>query len=687
MSLLARFALTALLAPLSLHAAAAPTPIDVRDLVQFERVGSPALSPDGTQVAYTVRTYDLDAAKGVTRIWLRDIDGSDSRAVSSSLSSAGGPTWGPKGDRLYFLSGRSGSQQVWMLPLGGGEAEQLTHSELSIDDFRLSPDGTILAYTQRVFPDCTPPVDRCTADRVSAKDAAHETGVLYDQLFVRHWDTWGDGRQAQLFTLALGKTDAQPAWLTHGLDADVPSTPFGDLSEMSFSPDGRTIVFSARLAGSDEPWSTNFDLYSVPSDASAAPKNLTEDNPAWDTAPRITPDGRTLIYLAMKRAGFEADRFAIMSRPLAGGPAREVDPDWDRSPSSIELSPDGRSLLVTADHLGEHPLFSVRLSDGKVDRLTQAGYVSAISAGKRDVVIARDDLAHPTELYRMPLRGGEPKRITDHSISRLEGLALGEYRQFEFAGANGETVMGWIIEPAGRQEGQRYPLAFLIHGGPQGSMGNHWHYRWNPQLFAGMGYASVMIDFHGSTGYGQAFTDSISGDWGGKPLEDLKKGLSAALQKEPWIDGDRSCALGASYGGYMINWIAGQWPDGFDCLVNHDGVFDARSMYYGTEELWFPEWEHGGPYYKNPAGYEGDNPVQFVDRWKTPMLVIHGAQDFRVPLEQGLGAFTALQRQGVPSKFLLFPDENHWVLNPANSVQWYDTVGDWLDRWTATKSD
>lgn len=278
--------------------------------------------------------------------------------------------------------------------------------------------------------------------------------------------------------------------------------------------------------------------------------------------------------------------------------------------------------------------------------------------------------------------GSDLRQITRINADRLAAARLGEAEQFTFRGWNDDTVYAWIVKPVDFDSAKTYPVAFLIHGGPQGSFGNDFHYRWNPQTYAGSGYAAVMIDFHGSTGYGQEFTDAIRGDWGGKPLEDLQKGLAAALERYAWMEGERICALGASYGGYMINWIAGNWPDRFRCLVNHDGVFDQRMMYYATEELWFPEWEHGGVYWRNPEGYEKHNPALHVDEWRTPMLVIHGSADFRVPLEQGIGAFTALQRQGIPSLFLHFPDENHWVLKPHNSIQWHETVLRWLNEWT-----
>jgi len=305
--------------------------------------------------------------------------------------------------------------------------------------------------------------------------------------------------------------------------------------------------------------------------------------------------------------------------------------------------------------------------------------VVAVSLKKKRAVCARAELGGPAELYSVALRGGQTVRMTDANHEPLASRDLGEVAPFSFKGWNDETVYGYVVKPYGFEPGRRYPIAFVVHGGPEVSFGNLWTYRWNAQAFAGGGYAVVMIDFHGTPGYGQAFTDSIRRDWGGKPLVDLQKGLAAAIAKYPWLEGERACALGASYGGFMMNWIEGNWPDRFRCLVNHDGVFDQRVMYYATEELWFPEWELGGPQYENPQGYEAVNPVDFVSRWHTPMLVIHGEQDFRIPYPQGIGAFTALQRRGIESKLLIFPDENHWVLKPANSVLWYHTVLAWLD--------
>jgi dipeptidyl aminopeptidase/acylaminoacyl peptidase len=358
-----------------------------------------------------------------------------------------------------------------------------------------------------------------------------------------------------------------------------------------------------------------------------------------------------------------------------------VAPGWDRSAEALAWSASGRTLYALADDLGQRRLFAVDVKSGKATALTGDGTVNAFDAGAHVLAYSRDDLRSPAQLFRIAPGGGKPVALTRHNESRLAGVALGDFEQFSFKGAGDDTVHGYVMKPAGFKAGRKYPVAFIVHGGPQGSMGNHWHYRWNPQTYAGAGYAVVFIDFHGSTGYGQAFTDSISRDWGGKPLEDLQKGWAAALARFDFLDGGRACALGASYGGYMVFWIAGQWPEAFRCLVSHDGVFDMRMMGYSTEELWFTEWENGGTPFERPEAFERFNPVTHVSKWKAPMLVIHGGLDYRIPDTQGIAAFTALQRRGIASQLLHFPDENHWVLKPHNSLQWHRTVEDWLDRW------
>ena len=655
-------------------------PFTVEDLVLLKRITDPQLSPDGRQVAFVQRETDLDANKGRTSLWLLDLTPGTAqpRRLTDVRANDSSPRWSPDSRTLYFLSARSGSSQVWRLALSGGDPQRVTDYPLDVGALKLSPRGDLLALSMEVFPDCA--TLTCTRERLDARAKDKATGRTYERLFIRHWDAWSNGTRSHLFTaqLAPDGAGAAPIDVSKGFDADIPGKPFGGDEDFAFSPDGKSLVFSARIAGRSEPWSTNFDLFQTPVDGSAAPANLTASNPAWDAQPVFLANG-DLAWLAQERPGFESDRFHIVLRDAHSGAVRSLTGDWDRSVARLGATPDGKTLLASVEELGQEALYRVDPKTGARAKLVASGTVAEYTATRERVVFARADLGGPDDLYVVGLRGGPATRLTDVNHELLAARRMGEFEQFSFKGWNDETVYGYVVKPFGLQPGKRYPIAFVVHGGPQVSFGNLWTYRWNAQAFAGGGYAVVMIDFHGSPGYGQAFTDSISRDWGGKPLMDLQKGLAAAIEKYPWLDGERACALGASYGGFMMNWIEGHWPDRFRCIVNHDGLFDQRIMYYATEELWFPEWELGGPQYENPQGYEAVNPVDFVSRWRTPMLVIHGEQDFRIPYPQGLGAFTALQRRGIESRLLVFPDENHWVLKPANSVLWYHTVLDWLD--------
>ncbi|TAL73201.1 MAG: S9 family peptidase [Rhodanobacter sp.] len=671
----------------------APHPFNVRDLVMLQRVSDPQLSPDGRYAAFTVRSTDYAANKGVTALAVLDLahGGEPVTVVKTGVSS---PRWAPDGRSLYYVAPVKDVAQLWRVDFADAKGAldlatakapvQVSHGVLDLQAYKLSPDGKSVLLSYAAFRECT--TLACSKARADKRAADKTTGTLYKKLFVRHWDTWADGTRNQLYLGrfgANGELPAEPVLLSRGIDGDIPSKPFGDDSEFAFSPDGKTVYFGVRIAGVSEPWSTNFDIYQVSVDGNAAPVNLTAENKAWDAYPVPSPDGKTLYYLAMKVPGFEADRFGIMALDLATGAKREVDPKWDRSPGSMSISADGKTLYVTTDDEGQHPLFAVDAASGAVRKLVSDGAVGGYSMAGSRVLLARNDLKRPNDLYTVDADGKALKQVTHYNASMLANAHEGDAEFFTFKGWNHETVQGYVVKPVGYQAGKTYPVAFIIHGGPQGAMTNSWSYRWNPQTYAGQGFAVVTINFHGSTGYGQAFTDSISGDWGGKPLEDLKLGWKAALAKYSFLDGNRACALGASYGGYMTYWIAGVWNGPWKCFVDHDGVFDARSMYYSTEELWFEEREHGGTQYDVPANYEKFNPIDHVKDWRVPMLVIHSEKDFRIPLAQGLGAFTALQRRGIPSEFLTFPDENHWVLKPHNSVLWHDTVNAWLKQWTA----
>ena len=673
------FGLLSVLAASALAAQPAAKPFTVDDLVRLKRVTDPQVSPDGHYVAYVQSETDMDANRRRTDLWLLDLTAKDPtpRRLTQNPANDTSPRWSSDSQSIYFLSTRSGTAQVWRLQLAGGEATQVTDYPREIGSLEVAPSGSRIAVSIEVFVDCADL--QCTKDRFDAKEKQKATGRAYDHVFIRHWDAWSDGTRSHLFVATVGVDGkaSTPIDVSKGLDGDVPSKPFGGDEEYTFTPDGSGVVFAARVAGRAEPWSTNFDLYQSPVDGSAAPKNLTADNKAWDTQPVFLKNG-DLAYLAMDRPGFESDRFHVVLRDAHTGATRPLTQSWDRSVTRLGVTADGKKLLATTDDVGQEALYAIDVPSGTPHKIVGTGAVSDYSATNASVVYALASLGGPADLYVSRLGSGTARRLTSVNNDVLGQRAMSEYEQFSFKGWNNETVYGFVMKPYGFTAGQRYPTAFVVHGGPQSSFSNAWSYRWNPQVFAAQGYGVVFIDFHGSPGYGQAFTDSISKDWGGKPLEDLQKGLAAALEKYPWLDGQNACALGASYGGFMVNWIAGNWSERFKCLVNHDGIFDQRTMYYSTEELWFPEWEHGSPYYDNPRGHEKFNPADYVTKWRTPMLVIHSEQDFRVPLEQGISTFTALQRRGIDSKLLTFPDENHWVLKPANSVQWHRTVFDWL---------
>ena len=670
----------------ALTVSAAERGLQPEDLVGLDRYSSPVLSSNGRFLVFAKREVDMETGKATSSLWIENLHARDS-APPVRLTPEGwnvnSPAFAPDGSGVFFLSSQSGSSQLHRIGIDGGEPEQLTSYPVDVGGYRIAPDGRQVAFHAEVFPDCGADLD-CTKQRLDAREADPASGVVYDRMFVRHWDAWDDGRLNRVFVadLPAGTGDAaEPVLLAPELHANVPSRPFGGSEEYTWSPDGQSVVLSARLATPEEPWSTNFDLYRVPVDGGAA-VNLTQDNPAWDTGAVFSPDGGTLYYRAMKRPGFEADRFGIMALDLASGERREVAPDWDRSADSITVSADGETLYVTAQDTGEHPLFAVHAGSGGVTKIIGGGSVGSVQLQGGTLAFTRNSLHSGDQVFVGGIGGAPERAITPSAGEMLPGVRFGEYEQFQFKGWNDGTVHGYVLKPWNYEEGKRYPVAFLIHGGPQGSFGNGWSYRWNPQTYAGQGYAVVMIDFHGSVGYGQEFTDAISQHWGDRPLEDLQKGWRAAQRRYGFLDGANACALGASYGGYMVNWIAGNWhtpsSGAWKCLVNHDGVFDTRMMGFATEELWFTEWENGGTPWQVPENYERFNPVHHVGEWRVPMLVIHGEKDFRIPVSQGLAAFTALQRQGIESKFLYFPDENHWVLQPHNSLLWHRTVNDWL---------
>ena len=654
-------------------------PFSVQDMVAMERLSDPQPSPDGKWVVYVRRVWDEQANKVYNNLWLVSMDGKTTRQLTSAKASDTGPRWSPDGRTIAFISSRSGSSQIWTIDVSGGEAVRKSSFPLDVDNMSYSPDGTRFSFSAEVYPDCANL--QCTADRDKKKDDDPVKARIYTKLMFRHWDAWEDGKRSHIFVWP-GRSGPEAVDIMKGADGDAPTKPFGGGEEYTWSPDGREIAFTSKMV-EDDAWSTDLDIYIAATDGSGY-RCVTEPNEATDTTPAWSPDGKKIAWLSMKRPRYEADRQRVMIHDRAAGTTRPLTEVWDRSAGSVLWSPDGRKLFVTATEMARQKIFNVDAASGVVGITVgehfNGSVVIARGAGGPRLVFTQDSLTAPAEIWTCRLDGSDLRRLTSVNDDRVKAARMSQPEDFWFQGARGEKVHGWLLKPVNFQPGGRYPVAFIIHGGPQGSWEDHFHYRWNFQAYAGAGYAVIAIDFHGSTGYGQAFTDAINGDWGGRPYEDLMKGLDYALATWDFLDPHRVGALGASYGGWMINWIAGH-TDRFQCLVSHDGGFDERSSYYTTEELWFPEWEYGGTPWEKKMPYEHFSPSEYVANWKTPMLVIHGALDFRLPETEGMAVFTALQRRGVPSKFLYFPDENHWVLKSKNSILWHETVIGWLDQW------
>ena len=669
----------------ALEAAAATSPqfvpngprhnFTVDDMLSFDRISDPSVSPDGKLVVFTVATPNVEANKQAKDVWVAATDGSSVRRLTSHPDADFSPRFAPDGKSIEFLSARGGSTQVWRISLDGGEATQVTSLPVDVGAVLPFPDGKRLLLALDVYPDAATLDESAKREKTAA--SSKQNVRAYDQLPVRHWDTWDDGKRTHLF---VWDPTRDPIDLLKGLPYDAPSKPFGGLEEVTIAKDGSEVVFVSKMVGREDAWSTNLDLFAVPADGSAKPRPLT-NNPATDTQPVFSHDGSKLAYLAMARPGFEADRYRVVVIDWKTKTPTTLTEAWDRSPHGIAWSKDDSKILATADDLGSASLFAIDAHSGKVATLFSKGTSGDAQAAGDRVLFVHDDFRHPPELWIADASGAKAHPITHLNDAKVASIAWGEPEQFTFAGANGDKVYGWLIKPPGMAPGAHVPVAFLIHGGPQGSFGDHFHYRWNAEAFAGHGYGTILIDFHGSTGYGQAFTDAISGDWGGAPFDDLMKGLDAALVKYPFLDKNRMAALGASYGGYMINWVNGK-TDRFKALVCHDGIFDNATAYYHTEELWFPEWEFKGLPWDHADAYARSSPMSLVKNWKTPTLIVHGGHDYRVVDAEGLAAFTALQRRGVPSRLLYFPEENHWVLKPAHSKRWHEEVLSWIDRYT-----
>jgi dipeptidyl aminopeptidase/acylaminoacyl peptidase len=657
--------------------------ITFQDLISLHRLSEPQLSPDAKWIAYTVSTPDLEANHSVRDIWLVPTTaGGEPRQLTRGGSDTR-PRWSPDGQKLAFISARSSTPQIYWIALAGGEATRLTNLSTGADNELWSPDGHTLAFISSVYPDCHD--DACNSQRDAAKEKSKVKAHIYEKLLYRHWTEWWDGKRSHLFvTAATTDGTSAPRDLTPGANYDVPPFNEGAPEAIAFSPDGKELAFTANT-DKDEALSTNGDLFTVPTSGANEPQRITT-NPGNDWGPAYSPDGKWIAYRAQLLGGFEADRWRLMIYDRQTGKSINRTEDFDRSVESYAWTPDSTHIYFQAEDKAEMPLYAIAAAPGTAPKVVLAGSYNAdfdLSRDGRTLALARTSLTMPAEIFTANSDGTNLRQLTHQNSALLAQLDLPAAESFWFEGAEKTQVEGLLIRPPHFDPTKKYPMLLLIHGGPQGAWTDAWGYRWNQQVMAAPGYVVVMVNPRGSTGYGQKFTAEISRDWGGKVYDDLMKGLDAAIAKYPFIDGARVGAAGGSYGGYMIDWISTH-TDRFKCLISHAGPYDLVSEYGATEELWFADWEFAGPPWSHPELYRKWSPNEYaaaLAKFKTPTLVVGGELDFRVPYNQDLEFFTALQVQGVPSKLVIFPDEGHWVLKPQNSQLWYATFLDWLARY------
>jgi dipeptidyl aminopeptidase/acylaminoacyl peptidase len=651
-------------------------PFRFDQLAQSRRIEEFDLSPDGRSIAFGVAVTDLDENRMRSTIWIAPSDGGESRALTSGDKRDSSPRFSPDGKSLAFLSDRDGTSQIWLLKLGEGEPRRVTSFPTGIDAYRWSPDGRWFVVTADTFPDCSDTA--CLASHLEERKKAKTKGRIAERLLFRHWNSWKDGLRTHIWKIPAASAEAGAVDLTPG-NQDAPVFSVGGGEDFELSHDGKELAYASKAEGL-EAISTNADIWLAPLDGKGPATNLTAGNPAFDGAPHFSPDGRWIAYRAQKRPGFEADRFRLMLYDRGKKEGRSLTEGFDNWVDEFQWSPDSKTLFFVSHLAARSVIFRLSISGGAPEEIWRGSGATGlrVSADGHRLFFSESSLTRAAEIGSVATDGKGHLLLTRVNDRLFHESSLGAVSERWTAAADGSKLQAWVVTPPGFDPSKKYPAVFMIHGGPQGAWTDSWSYRWNPEVWAGYGYVVYAPNPRGSTGWGQKFVDDISGDWGGKAYDDLMR-QADDLASLPYVDRDRIGAAGASYGGYMIDWIAGH-TDRFRCLVSHDGVFETNSAGLETEELWFSQWEFGGWPWKSPV-YEKWNPMRFAENFRTPTLVVTSERDYRVPFGQGLQFFSALQIQKVPSKLLTFPDEGHWVLKPGNSRLWHAVVMDWLHRW------
>jgi dipeptidyl aminopeptidase/acylaminoacyl peptidase len=668
------------------------------DMMKLKRVGAPVPSPDGKWVVFDCVDVDLEADTRISHLWIVPASGGESRRLNPTPNHEERPRFSPDGKRLIWTSKATDPTQIWMCDFDSGSGvlagkpHQVTAISTGADGGIWSPDGKNIVFESAVYPDCKD--EACNKQRDEELKKSKVKAKIFSRLFYRHWSAFTEFKRSHLFVQsveapvsgagnqnAAGTAATTRRDLTPG-DHDVPPFNLGGQDMYAISPDSQEVAYTSNI-DEVEATSTNNEIFVVPLAGGTTKKIST--SPGADTTPLYSPDGKYLAWHSQDRPGFEADKWRLLVQDRQSKKTRDLTEKFDRSLGSFAWAPTSNAICFAAEDHGEAPIYSVAIENDQPSEIARLHADDLTFGANGALYFTRMSIAAPNEIWRLEFMSDKSKHdveaVTHMNDALLSQIDMQPLESFTFKGPNDEEVQGFLVKPPGFDSNKKYPLKFLIHGGPQGAWGNEWTYRWNAELFAATGnYAVVMINFHGSTGYGQKFTDSISGDWGGKPYVDLMKGLDYVEENYPVIDKNREAALGASYGGYMANWILGH-TNRFKCIVSHDGMFNTESAYGTTEELWFPEWEFEGPPWKNRETYQKFSPHLSADKFKTPTLVVHGQNDYRLDVSEGFQLFTTLQRLGIPSKMLYFPDEGHWVLKPQNSRLWYKTVNDWVDQW------